>query len=97
VFLDVGLADMGFAAKPGQDGHGLLVQLCQQCHNENLDQTITRALFGVDHLDRMSREEKDLAITRIQLPTDTRLKMPPALFHTVSDAEAQLMIDALKK
>jgi hypothetical protein len=97
VFLDVGLADMGFAAKPGLDGQGLLVQLCQQCHNPNLDQTISRALFDVTKLPEMSRAEKDLAIQRILLPAGTRLRMPPALFHTVSDDEASRMIAELRK
>ena len=45
----------------------------------------------------MSRAEKNLAIDRLNLPSDTRLKMPPALFHTVTAAEAQLMIDELRK
>jgi hypothetical protein len=41
------------------DGHGILVQICQQCHNPSLDQTLTRAKFDVTKLDTLSREEKD--------------------------------------
>jgi hypothetical protein len=97
VLLPAGLADMGFAPPPGLDGRALLVQQCQQCHHSRLDPTITREQFLVDQLDTMSRAEKDLAIQRIQLPTDTRLAMPPPLFRLPSDADRQAMIHELSK
>ena len=97
VFLDDGLRDMGFAAKAGLDGRGLLVQLCQQCHNANLDMTITRELFLTDKLDAMNRAERDVAIARLREPVDSRLVMPPPLFRSVTDEERQLMIDELSK
>jgi hypothetical protein len=97
VFLDDGLRDMGFAPKLGLDGRGLLVQMCQQCHNANLDQTITRERFLVDQLDTMSRDEKDLAVMRLMGADDSRLTMPPLLFRTITDAERQLMIAELQK
>ncbi|MGE5183918.1 MAG: hypothetical protein ACM31C_17730 [Acidobacteriota bacterium] len=97
VLLDPGLADMGFAAPPGLGGRALLVQQCQQCHHARLDPTISRDRFLVDQLDSMSRAEKDLAIQRLQLPTDTRLTMPPQLFRLPTDAERQLMIEELQK
>ncbi len=97
VCLDSALVDMGMAPRPGQDGHGLLVQMCQQCHNANLDPTITRDKFLVDQLGAMTREEKDLAIARLAPDLTTRLRMPPTLFRTITPAERQLMIDELKK
>jgi hypothetical protein len=97
VLLDRGLADMGFSPPPGLDGRALLVQQCQQCHHSRLDPMITRELFLVDQLDQMSREEKDLAIRRIQLGTDTRLTMPPPLFRLPSQHQRDAMIEALKK
>jgi mono/diheme cytochrome c family protein len=97
VFLDEGLRDMSFAPKANLTGKQLVVQMCQQCHHSNLDLTISREKFLVDQLDTMSREEKDLAIERINMPVDTRLSMPPALFRTMTDAERQAMIDELKK
>ncbi len=97
VFFDGGLRDMGFAPKAGLNGRQLLVQMCQQCHNANLDMTISREKFLVDQLDQMSRDEKDLAIQRLELPLDTRLAMPPALFRTITDDERKLMIAELKK
>ena len=88
---------MGFAPLPTLDGHQLLVQQCQQCHNTRLDPTITRDRFLVDQLDQMTRGEKDLAIQRIQLGVDTRLSMPPPLFRSLDDRERQLMIDELRR
>jgi len=97
VLLESGFADMGFAPKPGLDGAALLAQQCEQCHNSRLDPTITRDRFLVDQLAQMSRAEKDLAIARLQTPTDTRLTMPPPLFRLPSDADRTLMIAELQK
>lgn len=97
VFLDDGLVDMGFQAKPLSSGRELLVQQCQQCHHARLDPTLSRDQFLVDELDQMSRAEKDLAIARINLPVDTRLTMPPPLFRTLDATERALMISELRK
>jgi hypothetical protein len=97
VFLDEGLRDMGFAPKGGLDGRALLAQMCQECHDTNLDPTVTRDRFLVDQLDQMSRAEKDLAIQRLGLPASTRLRMPPPLFRTITDDERQAMITELQK
>ena len=97
VFLDDGLPEMGFAPLPAMTGRQLLVQQCQECHHSRLDPTISRENFLVDRLDEMSRAEKDLAIQRINTPTDTRLTMPPPLFRTLGDRERTLMIEELSK
>src|SRR5256885_6976157 len=97
VFLDYGLRDMGFAPKKGLDGRGMLVQMCQECHNTNLDMSLSRERFRMDDFDRMSRKERDLAIQRLQLSAETRFRMPPPLFRTITDDERNLMIDELKK
>jgi hypothetical protein len=97
VFFDAGLRDMGFAPKAGLDGRQLITQMCQQCHHSNLDLTISREKFLVDALDTMPRDEKDLAIQRLQMAPDTRLAMPPVLFRTITDDERQRMIDELSK
>jgi hypothetical protein len=46
------------------------------CHNDVLDQTLSRARFNID-LARMSAEERELAVTRIELPQSHELAMPP--------------------
>jgi hypothetical protein len=97
VLLDAGLVDIGFAAPQELNGRQLLVQQCQQCHNARLDPTISRENFLVDSLDQMSRDEKNLAIQRIQLSTDTRLSMPPPLFRLPTQQQRELMIKELQK
>jgi hypothetical protein len=97
VFIDEGLRDMSFAPKLGLTGRELLVQMCQQCHHDTLDLTISREKFLVDHLDDMDRAEKDLAIQRLQMEDNNRLAMPPVLFRTITDKERQSMIDELSK
>jgi hypothetical protein len=96
-FLDEGLRDMGFAPALGGDGRALLAQMCEECHNANLDMTVTRERFLVDQLDQMSRAEKDTAIQRLQLDASTRLRMPPPLFRTITDDERQAMIAELQQ
>jgi hypothetical protein len=45
----------------------------------------------------MSREEKDLAIERLNTSTETRLTMPPPLFRLPSEADRAAMIEELKR
>jgi len=97
VFLDSAMTEMGFAPGPLMDGKALLAQQCQQCHNVNLDPTISRDKFLVDNLAQMTRDEKDLAIERINMPIDTRLTMPPPLFRTLTPEERAVMTDELRK
>jgi hypothetical protein len=97
VILDEALRDLSFAPKSGLDGLGLLKHLCQQCHNSGLDPTMSRDNFLVDKLGSMTRGEKQLAITRINLGLDSRLIMPPPLFRTVTDEERQAMIQELQQ
>jgi hypothetical protein len=96
VFWNTGLPDMGFAGPMSWDGNALLVQQCEQCHHSDLDPTISREHFLIDRLGELSREEKDLAITRLQMPVDTRLTMPPPLFRSITQAQRDLMIEALR-
>ena len=95
--LGAAAVDMGLAAKPGLDGKGLLVQMCQSCHNPNLDQTISRARFDVTKLATMSREEKEVAISRLRLASTNPAKMPPSRFRTLTDAEIGLVEAELRR
>jgi hypothetical protein len=97
IFLDSALSDMSFRPAANLTGAQILTQICQQCHNKNLDQTETREKFRVDELAAMTREEKDLAIKRLNLPDDVFRKMPPPRFRVLSAAEIQLVTDELKK
>jgi hypothetical protein len=90
------LARMGFSTEPGMDGEQILLQACGQCHNDRLDQTVSRARFNVD-LGRMSRQEKDRAIARVSLPLDNPGVMPPALFRHLSNDAREQLIELLKR
>lgn len=89
--------NMGFQVAAGLDGRQILVQACRQCHNSKLDQNISRAKFNIDALDLMSREEKDIAIQRLQLPPEDLRAMPPRRFRDLNAAERDLAIKELQK
>ena len=101
VFADAAFQDLQFrpatSLVTAQDGKGILVQMCQQCHNPSLDQTLSRAKFDVTKLATMSREEKDKAITRLNLAIDSSRKMPPPRFRTLSANEIQIVTQELQK
>ncbi|MEY4510368.1 MAG: hypothetical protein RLZZ450_2490 [Pseudomonadota bacterium] len=69
-------AEIGLQTEPGATPAQALVQACGSCHNDVLDQTITRAHFSID-LSRMSLAEREQAIARIERPTDSMGAMPP--------------------
>ena len=48
------LTEMSFQIAPNQSAQAMLVNACMNCHNSNLDQTITRARFNVQTLSAMS-------------------------------------------
>jgi len=101
VFLDSALSDLSF--QPAADlvaagnGRAVLVQMCQQCHNPTLDQTLSRAKFDVTKLDTMDPAEKAKAIARLNLPADVFRKMPPPRFRQLSPAEISLVTTELMK
>ena len=95
--LDAALADMSIRPKPGLDGRGIMKHMCQMCHNSKLDQALPRARFNVELIDQMPRSIRDEAILRLKLPDADRKKMPPTRFHSLSDAERDLVIEELSK
>jgi hypothetical protein len=90
------LAAMGFMTEPGLSGEAVLLQACSQCHNAQLDPTLTRARFRAD-LVGMSRAEKDLAIARLQLPAHDLRAMPPPRLRVLSAEARQRAIDVLRR
>lgn len=90
------LARMGFATEPGMTGEEVLMQACAQCHNGRLDPTLSRARFNVD-LSKLSREQKERAISRIKLPIDHGGVMPPARFRHLSDEAKEQLIELLER
>ena len=95
VFLDQGLSDLGFQPEPGLDGAGILVEMCQRCHNGTLDQSISRARFDVTNLSTLSRGAKDNAIARLR--AGGAKLMPPARFGSLSAQEIDAAVAELMK
>jgi hypothetical protein len=69
-------AEIGLQTEPDAAPAQLLIQACGSCHNDVLDQNISRARFNIA-LARMSRAELELAVTRLKEPRDSILAMPP--------------------
>lgn len=97
VFLDAALPDMTIAPRPGASGDEILRQMCIQCHNSRLDQTLSRARFNVEDLASMSASEKAIAIERLMAPKDSAELMPPRRFRELSEAEIALAVDTLSQ
>lgn len=89
-------AEMGFDTEPGMDGKAVLMQACGQCHNDRLNQEISRARFKVD-LSKLDRDEKDKAITRLRIPTGEPHAMPPPQFRRLSDEARERLISLLQQ
>lgn len=90
------LAQLGIMTRPGLDGASVLIEACAQCHNDRLDQRLSRARFRAD-LQGMDRAEKALAIERLQLPPEHPLAMPPARLRMLSDEARARAIAKLRE
>jgi mono/diheme cytochrome c family protein len=88
-------AEIGLQTEPGAQPVQTLIQACGSCHNDVLDQTISRARFNVA-LGRMSREEIDLAIARLEAPANSSLRMPPAGRRQIEPEDMARLITYLK-
>jgi mono/diheme cytochrome c family protein len=89
-------AQIGLTTEPGLDGKGVLLQACGQCHNERLDQGLSRSRFNVD-LSKIDRGEKAAAIVRIMLPANSPSVMPPAHARSLSDDGRKQLISYLQR
>jgi hypothetical protein len=69
-------ARIGLRTEPDASPDELLIQACGPCHNDVLDQSLTRARFNID-VSRLDPGELSLAMDRIQLPPDQPGAMPP--------------------
>jgi mono/diheme cytochrome c family protein len=85
------LHDLGLAVAPGASPKEILDQACKLCHNDKLNQNVSRAKFSVD-LQKLDRRIANVAIERLLLPKNDEKRMPPAFFKQLTTAE----ISALK-
>ena len=89
-------AQIGLITEPGLEAEAVLLQACAQCHNDRLDQGVSRARFNVE-LSRLDREEKDRAIARVLLPPSDPAVMPPASFRALTDEARSRLVDVLRR
>jgi hypothetical protein len=88
-------AEIGFQTEPGATPAQSLVQACGSCHNDVLDQTISRARFNID-LGRLDRAALERAIERIQLPLDDPEHMPPREFRQLDPDAVEPLVEYLR-
>jgi mono/diheme cytochrome c family protein len=69
-------AEIGLETEPGASAAEVLIQACGSCHNNVLDQTLSRARFNID-LSRLDHSERAQAMARLQRPVDSEGVMPP--------------------
>jgi hypothetical protein len=88
-------AEIGLETEPAATPAEALVQACAQCHNDVLDQSISRARFNVD-LSRMSTDEIAVAVERLSLPRGAEGAMPPEGFRQVYEAKRTELVEYLR-
>jgi hypothetical protein len=88
-------AEIGLQAEPGASPAAALVQACGPCHNDVLDQTISRARFSIA-LARLARPELDEAIARLRLHPGSAGSMPPPGRRQLDPGAVNSLIDYLK-
>lgn len=88
-------ARIGLVTEPDATPAQLLIQACGSCHNDVLDQTITRALFNID-ITRMDRTELDRAIERIERDEHAEGVMPPKEFRQLDKAGRERLLEYLR-
>jgi cytochrome c553 len=88
-------AEIGLRVEPNATPAEALVQACGACHNDVLDQTLSRARFSIA-LARMSRDELELAIERIQRAADDPGVMPPHGMRELDETARGQVADYLR-
>jgi hypothetical protein len=88
-------AEIGLQTEPGVTPAETLIEACGTCHNDVLDQTITRARFNIA-LSKQSRAGRQQAIARIQLPRDAPGAMPPRGQRQIDPQSLAGLIDYLQ-
>jgi cytochrome c553 len=89
-------AEIGLQVEPEATPAEALVQACGACHNDVLDQSISRARFnvGVSHL---SREELDVALERLNLSANSPGVMPPREARQLTPAVKKRLVEYLRR
>jgi len=97
LFTDDAKQKLGLVPPPAADGLTVLTQHCSRCHDGRSNPGVSRSSFNVKALAEMSREEKDLAISRMQEPDGSPGKMPPWRASTLPPEALAAAIAELQK
>jgi len=83
-------AEIGLQTAPDDSPVTLLITACGSCHNDVLDQTISRARFNID-LATMDEAERKLAVERVlRAPQDPGVMPPPESRQLTPEARDRL-------
>ncbi|HEX6245318.1 MAG TPA: hypothetical protein VFZ61_30560 [Polyangiales bacterium] len=96
VFPDdpITLAELGFTPDERLDDRALLTAACGLCHNARLDQSQSRARFHTE-LERLSPEQKQTAIDRLNLQGDDPAAMPPRRIYELTESARARLVSLL--
>ena len=89
-------ARIGLQTEPGADAVDTLIQGCGSCHNDVLDQSISRADFNVN-LWQLDGTAIERAIERIELPPEAEGAMPPPEARQLDLDGRSRLLDYLRK
>jgi hypothetical protein len=89
-------AKMGVQTESDATAEDALIQACGSCHNDVLDQSLSRAKFNID-VSRMDRAELDRAIQRMRRPRSAPGAMPPPEARQLHPAALERLIDYLRE
>ena len=89
-------ARIGLQTEPDATPPEALIQACASCHNDVLDQSISRARFNVA-VSRLDRTLLDRAIDRISLPRDEPGAMPPPEARQLAPGVREALIEWLRQ
>jgi hypothetical protein len=89
-------AQVGLQTEPDATPVEALIQACGSCHNDVLDQSISRARFSIE-LSRLPRSELDAAIDRIDRASDAAGAMPPAASRQLDPDARDRLLDFLRQ
>jgi hypothetical protein len=88
-------AEIGLQVEPEATPVQTLVQACGTCHNDVLDQSISRAKFNVD-VSKLPAPEVEQAIQRLTLASDDPRIMPPAEARALTPDVRARLVDYLR-
>lgn len=89
-------AEIGLQTLPGATPAQTLIQACGSCHNDVLDQSVSRARFNIA-LTRLSAEARERAVLRLRAARDQPGAMPPIGARQLDEAALEPLIAYLQR